>query len=290
MELIPVYENRYSEFLDSENTLVAADAYRTVEKTKDGRFLQKIYNPDKMIQSHEIYCSNKEATVKDGKYTEWYDNTKLWMQGQYVNNKKKGFWKIYSDKGYVVLSGNYKNNLRDGIWIEQDSLGRKQTEINYSAGKRNGETRLFNSDGENYETLHFQDGQFLKRDVLIEDKFEGKLEYAASEEPTLLSCAKIKGQSERIRCRNSKFAKVISENVSYPENNRLENIEGKAIIGFRVNKDGKMEDIRVLRGVTADMEKETLRVINLIEDWEPVYLKGKPVVSYFNFPIRYKLN
>lgn len=278
-QLLPVYEDRYSEFLDSENTLVAADAYQTVEKTSDGKYIKKIYNPDKMIKSHEITCRDKKATIKNGKYTEWFDNGNLWKRGNYENNKQAGFWEYFAFDGYRYESGNFKNDMRDGIWIAQDSIGRKTTATTYVRGKRDGEMRLYNDKEEVTTIQHFKNGEFIRKEVLMEEELEGMMEYHSNIQPTLLSCSDLKTPREKEKCRNTTIVKILSENLQYPEDARTENIEGKVIIRFRINTEGKMEDITVFRGVSASIEKESLRVVDLMEDWAPTYLKGKPAMS-----------
>lgn len=280
----PVYEYRYSDFHDSESELVAADIYQTIEKKKDGKFVLKVYNPDKMIMSHEIHCSDKKTSLKNGKYTEWYDNKSLWKKGQYLNNKKEGFWEFFSHKGYRDESGNFENDLREGIWVKQDSLGRIRSETTFEKGVKNGETRLFTKEGEVYQINRFKDGEFISKETLIEEYFEGRQDLHSNEPPTLLSCADIQEPDERIKCGEDTFRKTLLDNVKYPEDAFDLNISGTTLIQFSVNEEGKMEDIIVLRGVCDSIEKETLRVVSLTGEWAPAHNLG-----YFQLPLGFRL-
>ena len=79
------------------------------------------------------------------------------------------------------------------------------------------------------------------------------------------------------------------ENIKYPENARKEGISGRVFITYVVEKDGKISNIKLLRGFHPDCDKEALRVVSLMPDWKPGTEKGKPVRVQFNLPIKFNL-
>ena len=83
--------------------------------------------------------------------------------------------------------------------------------------------------------------------------------------------------------------KFISENVTYPQNAHKNNIEGKVFVQFIVDKKGAVTNAKVVRGVDPDLDKEALRVINLMEKWTPGKNKGKTVKVKYTIPINFAL-
>lgn len=81
----------------------------------------------------------------------------------------------------------------------------------------------------------------------------------------------------------------ISKNVEYPVAAQEKEIEGKVYIGFVVDETGTVTNAKVLRGVDPDLDKEALRVINLLEKWTPGKEKGKAVKVEYTFPISFAL-
>ena len=79
-------------------------------------------------------------------------------------------------------------------------------------------------------------------------------------------------------------------NVKYPENARKNGVQGTVFVTFVVEKDGKISDARVLKGVDEELDKEALRVVSEMPKWSPGKEKGKPVKVQFNLPIAFKLD
>lgn len=80
----------------------------------------------------------------------------------------------------------------------------------------------------------------------------------------------------------------LQEKIKYPENARKANIEGKVIIQFIVNKDGEVENPRVIRGIGGGCDKEALRVVKQAQ-FKPGKQRGKPVRVRYSLPIFFKL-
>lgn len=86
------------------------------------------------------------------------------------------------------------------------------------------------------------------------------------------------------------LVKYLSENIKYPENARKKGIQGTVFVTFVVEKDGKVSNARVLRGVDTELDKEALRVVSEMPKWFPGKEGGKPVKVQYNLPIAYKLD
>lgn len=81
----------------------------------------------------------------------------------------------------------------------------------------------------------------------------------------------------------------IANNVKYPDEAHKENLEGRVFIGFMVNKDGQVEDAKVLKGAAPSLNKEAVRVINIMPKWEAAKYKGENVSMSYTVPINFAL-
>lgn len=87
------------------------------------------------------------------------------------------------------------------------------------------------------------------------------------------------------------MALFLARNIQYPETALDQEIQGKAIIRFMIDKEGQVKDVRVLKGVPgcSECDKEAVRVIKMMPKWKPAMYKGEGISSYFNLPIIYRL-
>ena len=84
------------------------------------------------------------------------------------------------------------------------------------------------------------------------------------------------------------FAKWVNENLKYPQTAKDAEVQGRVVAQFVVGTDGKVGDVKVLRGVHPDLDAEVVRVISSSPDWTPGYVKGEPVKVTYTFPVVFK--
>jgi len=84
------------------------------------------------------------------------------------------------------------------------------------------------------------------------------------------------------------FSKYLAKNVRYPEAARKNKIQGRVILQFIVQKDGNITGVKVLRGVSPEIDKEAARVLSSMPKWEPGINKGMPVICQYNVPVAFK--
>lgn len=73
--------------------------------------------------------------------------------------------------------------------------------------------------------------------------------------------------------------------INYPLQARLNNVQGRVYIGFTVEANGKVTDIRLLSGINEELDQEAIRVANLFPEWIPGTVDGKPVKTHYVLPI-----
>jgi TonB family C-terminal domain len=84
------------------------------------------------------------------------------------------------------------------------------------------------------------------------------------------------------------FAKWVNENLQYPQAAKDADVQGRVVAQFVVGTDGKVGDVKVLRGVHPDLDAEVVRVISSSPDWTPGFVKGEPVKVTYTFPVVFK--
>lgn len=88
----------------------------------------------------------------------------------------------------------------------------------------------------------------------------------------------------------SQLIKYLSDNIVYPPIERDYGIQGLVVVSYVVEKDGSITNIKILKGVTPNINNEAMRVVKGMPAWIPGYIKGKPVRVNINLPIRFALS
>jgi protein TonB len=84
--------------------------------------------------------------------------------------------------------------------------------------------------------------------------------------------------------------KYIATHVQYPAIARENSLQGKVFVQFVINKRGEVENVSIIRGVDASLDKEALRVVQSLPNWSPGLQNGRPVRVLYTVPINFKLN
>jgi len=83
--------------------------------------------------------------------------------------------------------------------------------------------------------------------------------------------------------------KYIEENINYPQLAIDSAYEDKVYIMFCVRKNGKLTDIKVVRGKYEILNKEAIRLISEMPNWEPAENRGKKICYVTMLPINFSL-
>ena len=83
--------------------------------------------------------------------------------------------------------------------------------------------------------------------------------------------------------------KFLSKNIKYPPISQENGIQGRVIVQFVVNQDGSIVDPVVVRGVDSHLDKEALRVIQMMPKWKPGKQRGKAVRVKYTVPVMFRL-
>lgn len=83
--------------------------------------------------------------------------------------------------------------------------------------------------------------------------------------------------------------KYISTHIKYPTMAAENNIQGRVVVKFVVQKDGKVGEVVVLRGRDPDLDKEAVRVVKTLPNFIPGKMNGQAVSVWYTLPINFKL-
>lgn len=81
----------------------------------------------------------------------------------------------------------------------------------------------------------------------------------------------------------------LAKNIEYPAEARKKGIQGRVYVTFVIERDGRVSDVRILRGIGGGCDEEALRVVKAMPKWSPGVQKGKPVRVQYNLPVSFKL-
>lgn len=82
----------------------------------------------------------------------------------------------------------------------------------------------------------------------------------------------------------------LRKNIKYPAICRENNIQGRVLVTFIVNKDGAIVEPEVVKSVHPQLDREALRVISTMPNWKPGSQRGKPVRVKYTVPVNFRLN
>jgi len=86
------------------------------------------------------------------------------------------------------------------------------------------------------------------------------------------------------------FYKYLGGEIKYPVVAVKNKTEGKVFLSFIVEKDGKLTDVAVTRGLSKETDAEAKRVIERSPKWEPGSSNGNAVRVRYNINVNFNLN
>jgi len=81
----------------------------------------------------------------------------------------------------------------------------------------------------------------------------------------------------------------LKRNLQYPKEAQAKKEEGQVYVGFMVDTLGKIQDARVVSGITASLDSEALRVVQAMPDWKPGTAGGSAINVHYILPVDFVL-
>jgi TonB family protein len=85
--------------------------------------------------------------------------------------------------------------------------------------------------------------------------------------------------------------KFIAATLRYPKEYMDAGIQGIVYVQFVVNKEGKVTDVKLARGIKGapGMDKEAMRVVSSMPHWKPGKQNGRVVSVRYIVPVKFRL-
>ena len=81
----------------------------------------------------------------------------------------------------------------------------------------------------------------------------------------------------------------LANNIHYPTVAAENGVQGHVVVGFVVECDGSITDVRVLRGVDPSLDREAMRVVKSMPRWTPGKQNGSAVRVKYQVPVAFRL-
>ncbi|MBL0048989.1 MAG: energy transducer TonB [Bacteroidetes bacterium] len=86
-----------------------------------------------------------------------------------------------------------------------------------------------------------------------------------------------------------KLMEFLSHHIVYPMQAKENGIKGTVYVSFMVDKNGKVKEVKIAKGLYSACDAEVMRVVNLFPPWKPGIYKGKNVNVVFSLPVKFEL-
>ncbi len=292
------------------NVYVSYDITKGVQvSTKDSAdFIRRVMSPDSAIDKNlfqvvDYYLNGKLKMMAmstkgafnvnlQGNYIEFYPNGHKKLICNYQDGHREGAVIESYPNGKVYLTGNYQHgrlklvscNDSTGNVLAENGKGkwlkfRADCKTLYEEGEvangiENGDWKGYPNDSV-YYVCRYINGEMISG--ITYDKKGNQYKFTSFE-----MLPEFKGGIEA-------FMNFIAKNLHYPSDARDSGIQGRVIITFVVERDGTLNDIKVIRGLSQSIDNESIRIIKLSPPWQPGIQNGAPVRVQYSVPIAFSL-
>ncbi len=185
---------------------------------------------------------------------------------------------IYSDDGSYV-----KFETSDGFQPETGEPCKKLTVTSYDADGNQRNNFFITETERRGDTSTYTIEPFTLSVHLFEQLFD----LATYEEDTVYQIVE---QMPQYTGGEEAMMKYVAENIKYPQAAKDKNIGGRVFVSFVIEKDGSVNEVKVMRGIGGGCDEEAVRVIKGMPKWKPGIQKGKPVRVSYMMPLNFKLS
>ncbi len=234
-------------------------------------------------------ASAAEVTVSTGKVTEIKAETQITATPL---------------KGSVIKVSDKSDNNSSGTTIVTLSSNGRQSDLSdvdvYVNGEKQPTEKLSEINSDKIKSIDIKKGDKDKSTVYITTNSD-----KASQTTTRSTSITVKNdepekKSEKVATAveqmpqypggDRALMEFVAKNVKYPEAAMKAGKEGKVIVRFTVQADGKVADANVIRSISPELDAEAVRVVSTFPAFTPGTVDGKPVACHYVIPISFKLS
>ena len=183
----------------------------------------------------------------------------------------------YMDVRQDVVDVIYNKFDDYGNWIMRTAIniktGEKKTERRFITYYSNNELSVKHLDTDNCNVV-----REYKNEVIVEEK-----------KPELEQVFTAVEQMPQFPGGDTALTKYLSSNINYPIVAAKNGIQGRVVVQFVVTKNGSVGEVKVLRSVDRDLDKEAIRLCKSLPKFIPGKMNGQAVNVWYTMPITFKL-
>ena len=87
----------------------------------------------------------------------------------------------------------------------------------------------------------------------------------------------------------NEFTKWVNTHIQYPQIAQEMSIQGKVTLQFTIEKDGSLQNVKVLSTPDESLSKEAVRVVSSSPKWKPGKQRDRAVKVTYTFPVLFQL-
>ena len=87
----------------------------------------------------------------------------------------------------------------------------------------------------------------------------------------------------------NEFSKWVNQRLVYPEIAKENGVQGRVTLQFTVESDGRVTNVKVLRGVDSSLDQVAVRVVSSSPRWTPGKQRDRAVRVTYTFPVIFQL-
>lgn len=202
---------------------------------------------------------------------------------------------------YVLVSYEDADSLRasETTYFMSDKIKQVTPYSNFKKSERHGVVSMFYESGELYSTQRYVQGKeegihhvyYKNGSIKREDHYKkGKLDKGScftesGADTTYFDFFKM----PQLVGGDQKMLEFMAKNTKYPPLARENGIQGIVVISALITETGVVENLRVLKSLSSELDAECIRVVSSMPDFEPGEMDGEKVAVQYNLPFRFSL-
>ena len=167
------------------------------------------------------------------------------------------------------------------LQIVEDDKVKKEDEIKTQDELKETETAFGQKDNEK-GTEDRNVTRTLKEEVVVEQKVEKPKEVKEEVFRSVEQMPQFPGGEQALM-------KYLQSHINYPPMAAENNVQGKVVVQFVVDKTGKVGEVKVVRSVDKDLDREAVRVCKSLPKFTPGRQNGQAVSVWYTLPVTFKL-
>ena len=167
------------------------------------------------------------------------------------------------------------------LQIAEDEKVKKEDEIKTQDELKETETAFGQKDNEK-GTEDRNVTKTLKDEVVVEKKEEKPKEVKEEVFRSVEQMPQFPGGEAALM-------KYLQSHINYPPMAAENNVQGRVVVQFVVDKTGKVGEVKVVRSVDKDLDKEAVRVCKSLPKFTPGRQNGQAVAVWYTLPVTFKL-